>query len=158
MAVFSGTVDDVQKAARTDGQQGALYTQTVTVDMVYQGNIDTETVTVQTDRNRAACSLGALAVGTDYMFFVTGTGSPWVANGTSGTRPNSDTVAGQVERLLGPGAPPIQPTPETAVFTPVDVSEPKSFAQLAWPGAALVVVGLLGLLVVRAVSRRSVVS
>jgi hypothetical protein len=155
MAVFSGTVNDVQKGPRTDGQQGALYTHTVTVDMVYQGNIDTETVTVETDRNRAGCSLGALAVGTEYMFFVTGTGEPWVASGTSGTRPSNETVVAQVERLLGPGSPPIQPTPETAVFTPVDLSEPPTFAQLAWPGAALVVVGLLGLLVVRALSRRS---
>ena len=43
MAVFSGVVTDVQRGARTDGQPGAIYTQTVTVDLVYQGNVDTET-------------------------------------------------------------------------------------------------------------------
>jgi len=156
MAVFSGTVTDVQRSERTDGQPGAMYTQAVTVDLVYQGQrqISTETVQVQTDRNKNACSLGALAVNTEYMFFVTG-GQPWVASGTSGTRPSNEHVVAQVERLLGAGSPPIEPTPETATFTPVDTSEPKSFTRLAAPGGALVLVGLLGLLVVRGVSRRS---
>ena len=155
MAVFSGVVTDVQRAARTDGLPGAIYNQTVTVDLVYQGRVTTETVTVQTDRNRAECSLGALAVNTEYMFFVTGTGDPWVATGLSGTLPISDTVVAQVVELLGPGSPPIQPPPETAVFTPVDTSEPQSLSRAAAPGAALVLVGLLGLVVVRGVSRRT---
>lgn len=155
MAVFSGTVTDVQRSDRTDGLPGAIYTQTVTVDLVYQGQISTETVQVQTDRNRTACSLGALAVNTEYMFFVTGTGQPWVADGISGTRPSNDTVVAQVSRLLGEGSPPIQPTPETAEFTPVHTSEPQSFRRLAAPGGALVLVGLLGLLVVRGMSRRT---
>jgi hypothetical protein len=155
MAVFSGTVTDVQRSDRTDGVPGALYTQTVTVDLVYQGKIDTETVTVQTDRNRTACSLGALAVGTEYMFFVTGTGDPWVAGGTSGTRISNETVVAQVVRLLGEGKPTTQPPPEPAQFTPVDTSEPQSFSRLAAPGGALVLVGLLGLLVVRGMSRRT---
>lgn len=155
MAVFSGTVTDVQRAGRTDGQPGAIYNQTVTVDQIYQGKIDTETVTVQTDRNRAACSLGALAVNTEYMFFVTGTGDPWVAGGTSGTRISNETVVAQVVRLLGEGKPTTVPPPEPAQFTPVSTGDPRSFSRLAAPGAALVLVGLLGLLVVRGVSRRS---
>lgn len=155
MAVFSGVVTDVQRSERTDGQPGAIYTQTVTVDLVYQGNITTETVSVQTDRNRVTCSLGALVKDVEYMFFVTGTGEPWVASGTSGTRISSETVVSQVVRLLGEGDPPIEPTPETAVFTPVDTSEPQSLSRSAAPGAALVLVGLLGLVVVRGVSRRS---
>jgi hypothetical protein len=155
MAVFSGVVTDVQRGARTDGLPGAIYTQTVTVDLVYQGNITTETVTVQTDRNRAACSLGALAADTEYMFFVTGNGQPWLATGTSGTRPTDEAVVAKVVELLGEGVPPIEPPPETAVFTPVDTSEPQSLSRAAAPGAALVLVGLLGLVVVRGVSRRA---
>ena len=154
MAVFSGTVTDVQRGDRTDGQPGAVYLQTVTVDLVYQGKIDTETVQVQTDRNKVACSLGALAVNSEYMFFVTGSGQPWVAGGTSGTRLSNDTVVAQVTRLLGDGKPTHDQPPETAVFTPVDTSEPQSFSRLAAPGGALVLIGLLGLLVVRSVSRR----
>jgi|tagenome__1003787_1003787.scaffolds.fasta_scaffold20494883_2 hypothetical protein len=155
MAVFSGTVTDVQRAGRTDGQPGAIYNQTVTVDQIYQGKIDTETVTVQTDRNRAACSLGALAVNTEYMFFVTGTGDPWVAGGTSGTQISTDVVVAKVVALLGEGVPATQPTPETAQFTPAGTGDPQSFSRLAAPGGALVLVGLLGLLVVRGVSRRT---
>jgi hypothetical protein len=155
MAVFSGVVTDVQRTERSDGLPGAIYTQTVTVDLVYQGKISTETVSVQTDRNRADCSLGALALDTEYMFFVVGTGEPWVASGTSGTRVSSETVVSQVVRLLGDGVGPIEPPPETAVFTPVDTSEAQSLSRSAAPGAALVLVGLLGLVVVRGVSRRT---
>jgi hypothetical protein len=155
MAVFSGTVTDVQRGPRPDGLAGAVYTQTVTVDLVYQGRVTTETVSVQTDRNRADCSLGALAKDTEYMFFVTGTGQPWVAGGTSGTRISNDTVVAQVVRLLGDGAPPIKPTPETAEFTPVDTGDPATLSRAAAPGAALVLVGLLGLAVVRFVRTRT---
>ena len=154
-AIFNGTVSEVAKQPRTDGAPGAIYLQTVTVDSVYRGEITTETVQVQTDRNRADCSLGALQVGREYMFFVSGTGQPWVADGTSGTRIQNDKVLTEITELLGQGEPPIEPTPETAVFTPVDTSEPQSFSRAAAPGAALVLVGLLGLVVVRGVSRRT---
>ena len=35
--------------------------------------------------------------------------------------------------LLGEGAPPIEPAPETAVFTPVDTSEPQSLSRRPRP-------------------------
>ncbi len=154
MAVFSGTVTAVEKQDRTDGVAGALYLQTVTVDLVYQGQVTTEEVQVQTDRNRADCSLGALTVNTEYMFFVIGAGDPWVALGPGGTRPVNEAVVSGMVRLLGDGKPPIEPTPEQAVFTPVDTGEPQSLSRAAAPGAALMLVGLLGLLVVGAVRRR----
>jgi hypothetical protein len=154
-AVFSGMVSDQVKKPRTDGLPGALYLQTVTVTLVYRGAIDTETVQVQTDRARGACSLGALELNRDYMFFVSGTGDPWMASGTSGTRPENQKVDAQVTELLGAGQPPVAPPPETAEFTPVDTDEPQSLSRLAAPGGALILVGLLGLLVVRGVSRRT---
>ena len=153
-AVFSGIVTDVVKQDRTDGQPGALYQQTVTVDLVYQGKIDTEIVMVQTDRNLAQCSLGQLVTGSEYMFFVTGTGDPWYAAGDSGTRVSDPTVVTEVEAVLGQGTPPVEPAPEKAVFTPVETSEPQSLSRSAAPGAALVLIGLLGLLLVRGLARR----
>jgi hypothetical protein len=78
-----------------------------------------------------------------------------VAGGTSGTRVNNDTVTAHVVRLLGEGRPTTQPPPEPAKFTPVGAGEPQSFSRLAAPGGALVLIGLLGLLVVRGVSRRT---
>ena len=86
---------------------------------------------------------------------VTGTGDPWVATGTSGTRLNNETVTAKVEQLLGEGEPPIEPAPEPAEFTPVDTSEPKTLARAAAPGVAVVIVGLLGLVVVAVVRRRA---
>lgn len=154
LAVFTGTVSAVEKL-ETGGPPGAAtFLQTVTVDLVYQGRIRTETVQVQTERLRGTCSLGALVVGTEYMFFVDGTGEPWEAQASGGTRPNTETVAGEVEALLGAGEPPIEPTPEKAVFTPVDTDEPQTLARAAAPGAAFVIVGLLGLVTVGALRRR----
>jgi hypothetical protein len=156
-AVFSGTVSaEPERQPRSDGLRGALYLQTVTVTRVYRGDVSTETVQVQTDRNRdAPCNLGALEAGRDYMFFVSGGGEPWVAASESGTRVQNDKVVGEVTALLGEGRLPVEPPPEHAVFTPVDTTEPQSLSRAAAPGAALVIVGVLGLLVVRGVSRRS---
>lgn len=153
-AIFTGTVTAVEKQPRPDALPGANYLQTVTVDLVYTGPIRTETVQVQTDRDRASCSLGALQMDTEYMFFVSGTGEPWVASGTSGTTVNSEALTAEIEALRGQGEPPIEPTPEHAVFTPVDTDDPQSLSRTAAPGAALVIVGLLGLVVVGAVRRR----
>jgi hypothetical protein len=154
MAVFTGTVTGVERGPRTDGQPGAVYTHTVTVSRVYQGDVATETVQVQTDRNRAGCSLGELATDREYMFFVSGDGMPWLASGSSGTRRANTNVVAAVEGLLGEGKPPVEPAPEHAVFTPAGVAEPQSLSRSAAPGAAMVLVGLLGLLLVRGLSRR----
>jgi hypothetical protein len=156
-AIFSGTVSaEPERQPRTDGLKGALYLQAVTVTLVYRGDVSTETVQVQTDRNRdAPCNLGALEAGRDYMFFVGGSGEPWVAASDGGTRVQNTKVVGEVTALLGEGRPAIEPPPEHAVFTPVDTGEPQSLSRAAAPGAALVIVGVLGLLVVRGVSRRS---
>lgn len=145
-AVFSGSV-----TAATRSGTGIVHD--VAVDRVYRGAIDTETVQVQTVPARR-CALGRLADGQAYVFFVGGGGEPWVAANDGGTSPATPELVQRVEGLLGEGRPPVPPAPEEAVFTPVADGEPRRFTRVAAPGLAMILVGLLGLVVVRGLGRR----
>lgn len=151
-AVFVGTVTAVA-STRTPGLPGVSYQQTVTVTGIYNGKVSGDSVTVQTERRPGECTLGKLDAGTSYLFFAGGTGDPWTAGGTSGTQPATPDVVAQVQALLGQPRSPTPPATESASFTPVDTSDPQTLSRAAAPGAALVLIGLLGLAVVR-VARR----
>lgn len=157
-AVFTGTVTSVTGAGKVDGQRGATYTQQVEVDRVYKGGISTATVEVVTDAGGSGtgqCGLGGLVPGRSYMFFVQSDGETWTAAGCGGTAPASEHLVTQVVRLLGDGRPPMPPEPQQAVFTNVSDGEPTTLTRAAAPGLALVLVGLLGLVVVRRMGRRT---
>lgn len=154
MAVFSGQVTAVTKEEKPAGEPGAYYLQDVTVTRVYQGEIDTEAVQVRTEKVPKACSLGELAVGTEYMFFAVSSGDPWIAESAGGTVPVDPEVLDKVQRVLGEGREPVPPAPESAEFTPVEAGEPTTLSRAAAPGLALILVGLLGLVVVRGLGRR----
>jgi hypothetical protein len=154
MAVFTGQVTAVAQHEKPAGEPGAYFLQDVTVTRVYQGEIDTETVQVRTEKVPKACSLGELAVGTDYLFFVVSSGAPWIAESGGGTVPVDPEVVEKVERVLGEGRDPVPPAPESAEFTPVQRGEPTTLSRAAAPGLALILVGLLGLVVVRGLTRR----
>jgi hypothetical protein len=157
MAVFTGEVTAVQRQDRPDGQKGAHFLHDVTVQLVYQGEV-AEAAQVRTDiapPSAQECGLGKLDIGSTYMFFVDGDGNPWLASGQSKTGLATEDLVGQVERLLGAGQPAVAPAGETAVFTPAAVDEPKSLGRVAAPGAALVIIGLLGLVLVRWRTARS---
>lgn len=154
MAVFTGEVTAVTKEAKPAGEAGAYFTQDVTVTRVYQGEIDTEAVQVRSEKTPKECSLGELEVGATYMFFVASSGDPWIAQSGGGTRLADAEVVDKVVQLLGEGRDPVPPAPESAEFTPVDADEPTTLSRAAAPGLALVLVGLLGLVVVRGLSRR----
>ena len=126
----------------------------VEVDRVYKGDITTSTVTVKSPKSAAACGLGALATDSRYLFFVTADGANLRADSCGGTAPVTAKLTRQVERLLGVGNPPTLPEPEKAVFTPVAGAAQDDLLRLAAPGAALVLVGLLGLIVVRRLNAR----
>jgi hypothetical protein len=153
-AVFSGTVDNVTKEPKPTGERGASYLHDVTVSGVYQGEVGSESVQVRTDKTPRQCSLGELEVGSAYLFFVTSSGDPWIAESTGGTRLADPEVLAKVEQLLGAGKPPVEPAPESAEFTPVNTEAPPTLSRAAAPGVALVLVGLLGLVLVRGLGRR----
>ena len=153
--VFTGTVTRASTARKPAGQRGATATYDVDVQRVYKGHVHDQSVQVVADASKRSCRLGALDSGSDYVFLVSESGDSLTTDGCSGTDNAGDKLVADVEKLLGAGRPPVPPAPEKASFTPVAHAQPTTFARLAAPGAAAVLVGLLGLVVVRRLARRS---
>jgi hypothetical protein len=143
--VFIGTVDRVEA-------QGNGFLYEITASRAYQGTPDRETQVLSAG-GRDACGLGELAVGTSYVFFATGTETPYAADACGGTSVANPTKVDKVEALLGEGTAVEPPPPPTAQLTQVEDAAPAGFARAAAPGAAAVLIGLLGLLVVRRLAR-----
>jgi hypothetical protein len=150
-AVFSGVLVDSSGTAA--GSKSDFATYEVEGDTVYKGNVRTSTVEVRSRNDD--CSLGDLEADKRYVFFVTEQGTDLRADQCGGTAASSGKLVRQVEQVLGDGTPlgrSNQPDePVTVEFTKVSDAEPDSLTRVAAPGAALVLVGLLGLLVVRRV-------
>ena len=82
-----------------------------------------------------------------YLFFVRAADANLLANSCGGTAPATSARTQKIVALLGAGTTPIPPTPAEAEFTQVAGADPPSLTRLAAPGAAALLVGLLGLLV-----------
>jgi hypothetical protein len=152
-AVFVGVVTRVQRTSQ--GANRTVFTSTVQVDRVYKGGIDQASVPVLTSssgRNRPG--LGALERGVSYLFFAQSGTDTFSAGGCSGTRIATPDQVTQLVELLGEGRPAVTPPAPETTFERVADSDPVTFTRTAAPGLALVLIGLLGLVVVRRLGRR----
>jgi hypothetical protein len=151
--VFTGTITDI---ARSGSARRGTVTYDVAVQRVYKGNVSSDRVSVTTARDAGQCGLGDLRADRRYVFFAKPSGTALVIESCSSTGPARAGLVATVERLLGAGRDPSPPAPPTtAQFTRVADSRPASVTRLAAPGVALVLVGLLGLVVVRRLARHS---
>jgi hypothetical protein len=152
-AVFTGQVTSVRRV--TPGEP--FFTNTVQVELVYKGAIEAPAVPVITRQNsRNRPGLGPLDEGERYLFFVrSGSDGALAAGGCSGTSVAEADKITRIEELLGEGRPAVPPPAPEASFDRVADSDPVDFTRSAAPGLALVLIGLLGLVVVRRLGRRS---
>lgn len=148
--VFRGEVKRVG-AVRGDGKQRTRAYRVLS-DRVFQSSLIQPTVVV-TARVGTKCALPPLTKGTRYIFFVDERGARLMA--MPATSKATSRLTRQVVNRLGSGAQPEPPPPAAAEFTKVADATPPAVSRLLAPGAALLIIGLLGLLVVGRLGRRS---
>jgi hypothetical protein len=148
--VFRGEVTKVRPVQRAGHR--ATRTYQVTADRVYKSSLVTDQVVV-TARVGTRCALPKLQTGTRYIFFVTEHRSRLLAE--SGTAEATPRLTRQVVARLGSGAQPDVPPPADAQLTRVAGATPPPLSRLLAPGAALVLVSVLGLLVLGRRHRRT---
>lgn len=149
-AVFRGVVSRVENVHGSGAHATRDYR--VAADRVYKGSLVTDKVVVTARVRSTGCTLPTLTSGTRYIFFVTENGARLMA--TTATA-KASRLTREVVKRLGDGRQPQPKPPATAQLTRVADATPPPVARLMAPGAALVIVSLLGLLMVGRRGRRT---
>jgi hypothetical protein len=148
--VFRGNIDKARRARGKGAQRTRIYK--VTADRVYRSSLVADRVRVTVEVG-ADCPPPAFVEGKRYIFFVTESGSQLVS--TSATARATHKLTDQVVARLGNGEQPQTTPPLNAEFSKVADAAPPRLSRLLAPGAALLVLSLLGLLVVGRLGRRT---
>jgi hypothetical protein len=148
--VFRGVVAKVRRVRGKGDHRVRTYR--VKADRVYQASLVTDAVVVTAEVG-ARCPPPTLVRGKRYIFFVTEQGSRLVS--TASTARATSELTSQVVAKLGDGEQPHPPPAVKASFTKVADASPPRLSRLLAPGAALVLVSLLGLVVVARIGRRT---
>ena len=127
---------------------GRLKGDTFTADTLWKGDLVSNDVKVVTPSN--SCGLDLKADRRYLVIAQTKKGS-LVADSCSGTAKATKTLTKQVTKVLGKGESlgPTSGAETKPTYTSTDVGAPTSMTRLAAPGVAAILVGLLGLLLVR---------
>jgi len=151
--VFVGVVDQARANPGPGGERTATYD--VTVLSVYLGGVRTEEVEVTSTPAFFSCPTRRVTAGQQYAFRVAEQGGELVADACGDVRSATASVRRALSRTYPDVRPPVATAPafDDVEYTSADLGEPTEFTRAAAPGAALVIVGLLGLLVARRFAR-----
>lgn len=139
----------VGKVQGSGTPSGADLTYDVVASRVFKGDLESAKVQVTSAADSAGCGIGPVEPGQNWLF-LTQEGTTSVC---AGTAPATTEVMERAQRRFGIGTRLEPPAPTEAVRTRVETGQPVELSRLAAPGAALVLLGLLGLAVVSRVGR-----
>lgn len=141
--VFSGVVRGRERAGREQAYH-------LEIQRIYRGEVPDERLVVVAPRARSRCGI-ALRPGREYVVFAKESATELETDRCVGTDRATPAYLRKVEKLLGAGQPANEPASEPAPpdFERVDDTSPPTLARAVAPGAAMVLVGLLGLLLFR---------